>query len=117
MRLSHAYATFSVFLTIMMVESVAVAAPRQQGTNVKEGECELVSVGNYYCKVNGKCYYCTKSDKPDPNKDCYKETTCDPAVTRPGTKGTVRPPMTTQPPIMRRGVEGEQPTSSEKEGK
>lgn len=81
----------------------------KQGANVEEGKCEVVSVGNYYCKINGKCYYCTKETNPDPNKDCYKETTCDPAITRPGLKGTVRPPIGTNAPILRRGVEGEQP--------
>jgi len=100
-----------------MIPLTGIAAQRQQSTNVAEGKCEVVSVGNYFCKVDGKCYYCTKGEKPDPKKDCYKETTCAAATSRSGMKGSAQPPLSTSPPIQRRGVEGEQPTSSEKEGK
>lgn len=80
--------------------SLVHAAPRQSA-GVEEGKCEVVSVGNYYCKVNGKCYYCTKDTNPDPNKDCYKETTCDSVRSDPRRpkapmvpKGSVQPPLT-----------------------
>lgn len=143
MRQGRILFAVNVVLGLIVALPIAgLAAQRQQGVGIKDGECETVSVGNYYCKVNGKCYYCTKKDDPDPNKDCYKETTCDSAVSRPGIKGgMVRPPVGGRmqdapvspgvPPstlqrmpmvpntggVMQRGVEGEQPTSSEKEGK
>ncbi len=143
MKQFSAVLTLSALLGILVTLSTAGhAAQRQQGMGINDGECEVVSVGNYYCKVNGKCYYCTKKDNPDPNKDCYKETTCDSAVTRPGIKGgMVRPPTgglmqeapasPGVPPskfqrmpmapntggVRLRGVEGEQPTSSEQDGK
>jgi hypothetical protein len=101
---------------LVSLAGVVLAAPRQQSTNVEEGKCEVVSVGQYFCKIDGKCYYCDTGTNPDKNKNCYKETTCAAAV-RPGIKGTVRPPLSKNGPILRRGVEGEQPTSSEKEGK
>ncbi len=89
---------------ILSFPIAGTAAQRQQSVGIKDGECEVVSVGNYYCMVNGKCYYCTDSQ----GKSCYQETKCDSAVSRPGTKGgIVRPPTGMNAPIMRRGVDGE----------
>lgn len=99
-----------VALTLAMVP-LGLAAPIRQGTNVAEGQCETVSAGQYFCKINGKCYYCDTKTNPDPNKNCYKETTCAAAMTRPGLKGAVRP-FGGRAPIMRRGVEPE-PLASE----
>lgn len=100
----------NVVLGLIVALPVAgLAVQRQQGVGIKDGECEVVSVGNYYCKVNGKCYYCTDSQ----GKNCYQETKCDSAVSRPEAKGgMVRPPTGMNAPILRRGVEtGSAPTS------
>ena len=107
--------TPAVVTLVLTMVPASFAAPIQQGTNVAEGKCETVSAGNYYCKVNGKCYYCTKKDNPNPNTDCYKETTCDAAMTRPGFKGMMRPPIGGA--IMRRGIESESPTVDEEQSK
>ncbi len=105
MRQFRIFFLLSVFLGLVIaIPTVGLAAPRQQGTNA-ETTCEVVSVGQYYCKINDKCYYCDTKTNPDPNKNC-RETKCDKALTRPGIKGTMRPPSGG---VLRRGVEGEQP--------
>lgn len=57
----------------LTVASIGEAAPIQQGTNIEEGKCETVSVGQYFCKINGKCYYCDTKTNPDPNTNCYRK--------------------------------------------
>jgi hypothetical protein len=32
--------------------------------------CEVVSVGTFYCTIDGKGYYCTTDSNPDKDKDC-----------------------------------------------
>jgi hypothetical protein len=113
MTRSNAYVALGALLGLVIaIPTVGLAAPRQQGTNVAEGECEDYGDGTMVCKVDGKCYYCRTSGKPD----CL-ETTCDQVRPAPGVKGTVRPSTGMNAPVRHRGVEGEQPTSSEKEGK
>lgn len=103
---------FNISLSLLLglvvaIPSISLAAPRQQGVGIKDGECEVVSVGQYLCKIDGKCYYCDTKTNPDKNKNCYKETTCAAATTRPGIKGNVRPPAGMNAPLLRRGIEGE----------
>lgn len=106
---------FAVVALIFAMVPLGEAAPIRQSTNIEEGKCETVSVGQYFCKINGKCYYCDTKTNPDPNKNCYKETTCAAAITRPGLKGTMRPPIGGA--IMRRGIENESPTVEGEQGK
>lgn len=104
-----------VILTVgLSIATVGEAAPIRQGTNA-EATCETVSVGQYYCKIDGKCYYCDTKTNPDPNKNC-RSTKCEAAMVNPGLKGAVRPQFGARPPIMRRGVEPGPPVSGEQTG-
>jgi hypothetical protein len=111
-RFRSSLLAFAAGTLALTFASIGEAAPIQQGTNIEEGKCETVSVGQYFCKINGKCYYCDTKTNPDPNKNCYKETTCTAATMNPGLKGAVRP-FGGRAPIMRRGVEPESPASQE----
>lgn len=108
-RFRSSLLAFAAGTMALTVASIAEAAPIQQGTNIEEGKCETVSVGQYFCKINGKCYYCDTKTNPDPNKNCYKETTCTAVMTNPA----LRRPFGGRAPIMRRGVEGDTPASED----
>jgi hypothetical protein len=114
-RFRSSLLAFAAGTLALTLASIGEAAPIQQGTNIEEGKCETVSVGQYFCKINGKCYYCDTKTNPDPNKNCYKETTCTAAMTKPGFKGMVRPPIGGR--IMRRGVEDEPPAAEPEQDK
>ena len=58
-----------------------------------------MSIGNYLCKIDGKCYYCDTKTNPDMNKNCYKETTCDKTMTVQPRPSVPRVPV--QPPVAR----------------
>jgi hypothetical protein len=60
----------------MFLATAAIAAAMQESVGVDEGKCEVISVGFYFCKINGKCYSCGKNKDIDPKKDCFKEETC-----------------------------------------
>ena len=45
------------------------AAQRNNGASI-DSNCEVVSVGNSYCTIDGKGYYCTTGTSPDKGKDC-----------------------------------------------
>ena len=45
-------------------------AVQNNGGSASETTCEVVSVGNWYCTIDGKGYYCTTPKNPDKNKDC-----------------------------------------------
>lgn len=87
------------------------AAPIRQGTNA-ETTCEVVSVGQWYCTIDGKGYYCDTKTNPDPNKNCR------PARVAPsGPKGAINQGLLQNRPIMRRGIESDSPTVKEEQGK
>jgi hypothetical protein len=46
-----------------------------------ESSCEVVSVGQWYCTIGGKGYYCTSPNPKDVNKECRA------ALTMPGGPG------------------------------
>lgn len=103
-----------VTLSLSMV-AVSSAAPIRQGTNA-ETTCEVVSVGQWYCTIDGKGYYCDTKTNPDPNKNCR------PARVAPsGPKGAINQGTLQNRPIMRRGVDGQSatpsPTVPEEQGK
>lgn len=108
-RFRSSLIAFAVGTLAVTMPVLGEAAPIQQGTNIEEGKCETVSVGQYFCKINGKCYYCDTKTNPDPNKNCYKETSCAAATMNPG----IKRPFGGRAPIMRRGVEPEPPASEE----
>jgi len=69
-RWRRSLAAMSVSALVALVNlSVSTAAPRQQGTNA-DTTCEVVSVGQWYCTIDGKGYYCDTDKNPDPNKNC-----------------------------------------------
>lgn len=74
----------------LLLATAATAAPIQENVGIGEGQCEVVNAGQYYCKVNGKCYYCTKNKDVNPGTDCYKETQCTLATE---ITNTMAPPM------------------------
>lgn len=76
----------------LLLATAAAAAPIEEGIGIEEGKCEVVSVGQYFCKIGGKCYYCGKNKDVDPKRDCYKEDTCAAAMGQPGGEGVVKPP-------------------------
>lgn len=84
----------TLFMTVISVwlATAAVAAPIEEGIGIEEGKCEVVSVGQYFCKIGGKCYSCVKSKDVDPRKDCYKEETCAAAMVQPDDNGLVKHP-------------------------
>lgn len=47
----------------------AGAASNGNGASI-DANCEVVSVGNFYCTIDGKGYYCITGTSPDKNKDC-----------------------------------------------
>lgn len=96
----------------LLLATAATAAPIQESVGVGEGQCEVVSAGQYYCKVNGKCYYCTKNKDINPSTDCYKETQCASAS---GVTSTMTPPM--RATRMPREVERLQLVWTESQGK
>lgn len=97
-----------VALSLSMV-AASSAAPIRQGTNA-ETTCEVVSVGQWYCTIDGKGYYCDTKTNPDPNKNCR------PARVAPsGPKGAQG--MLKNQPIMRRGIDNESPTVDEEQNK
>jgi hypothetical protein len=51
-----------------------------------------VSVGQWVCMINGKCYFCGTPDNPDPQKDCHTEVSCDDLATRRTPHPGVSPP-------------------------
>ena len=66
----------TALMTIMalFLASAATAAPIEESVGVDEGKCEVVSVGLWFCKINGKCYACGKNKDIDPKKDCIEDT-------------------------------------------
>lgn len=76
----------------LFLASAATAAPIEESVGVDEGKCEVVSVGLWFCKINGKCYSCGKNKDIDPKKDCLKEETCAAAMGQPDTNHVVTRP-------------------------
>ena len=83
------------FVSALCFTSTSVAVPRQQGTSA-ETTCEVVSVGQWYCTIDGKGYYCDTNNNPDKNKNCRPERT---APT--GPKAPLVPKAPVQPPATR----------------
>ncbi len=77
----------SVFLA-----TVAIAAPMEERVGVDEGQCEVISAGFWFCKIDGKCYSCGKNKDIDPKRDCFKEETCMAAMSKPGVEDFVKRP-------------------------
>lgn len=99
-----------VTLNLSMV-SPSSAAPIRQG-NSADASCEVVSVGQWYCTIDGKGYYCDTKTNPDPNKNCR------PARMAPsGPKGALNQGLLQNRPIMRRGIDSESPTVEGEQGK
>ena len=92
-----------VTLSLSMV-ALSSAAPIRQGTNA-ESTCEVVSVGQWYCTIDGKGYYCDTKTNPDPNKNCRPS-----RMAPSGPKGAINQGLLQNRPIMRRGIESESPT-------
>lgn len=79
------------------------AAPIRQGTSA-DASCEVVSIGQWYCTIDGKGYYCDTNNNPDKNKNCR------PARLAPtGPKGNLNQGMLRNQQILRRGLEGDSP--------
>ena len=76
----------------LLLATAATAAPIEESVGVDEGKCEVVSAGNFFCKINGKCYYCMKNKDINPKTDCYKEDTCAAALVQPDANGLVTRP-------------------------
>lgn len=76
----------------VLLATAATAAPIEESIGVDEGKCETISIGFYFCKINGKCYSCGKNKDIDPKKDCFKEETCAVAMNQPHGEGLVKPP-------------------------
>jgi hypothetical protein len=94
-RCRRRLAVTALLLLAVTNSAVTSAAPRQKGTNA-ETTCEVVSLGQWYCTIDGKGYYCDTNDKPDKNKNCR------PARTAPsGPKGQTAPKVPVQPPVSR----------------
>lgn len=66
-----------------------VGAVQKSNGSAGETTCEVVSVGNWYCTIDGKGYYCTTPTNPDKNKDCIAAKT-----TKGGNKNISRVPGT-----------------------
>ena len=47
----------------------SLAKPIQHGTSA-ETSCEVVSVGQWLCTIDGIKYYCDTKTNPDPKKNC-----------------------------------------------
>ena len=62
-------ATMTLFALPLEVGQVRAAINNGGGAGI-DSNCEVVSVGNYYCTIDGKGYYCTTGTSPDKNKDC-----------------------------------------------
>jgi len=84
----------TALMTIMalFLASTATAAPIEESVGVDEGKCEVVSVGLWFCKIDGKCYSCGKNRDIDPKKDCFKEEACAAAMIEPDATGLVTRP-------------------------
>lgn len=84
----------TLFLTVFSVglATAAMAAPIQVNIGVDEGKCEVVSVGQFLCKIGGKCYYCDRNKDVNPKKHCYEETTCAAAMGQSDDNGLVTRP-------------------------
>lgn len=55
--------------------SIGMAAPRQQRFST-ETTCEVVSIGQWYCTIDGKGYYCDTNKNT--NKNCRTANTTAP---------------------------------------
>jgi hypothetical protein len=85
----------SAMIALMLTHlSIGIAAPRRQGPNA-ETTCEVVSVGQWYCTIDGKGYYCDTNKNPDKNKNCRPART---VPTRP--KGQMAP-LSPKSPVVR----------------
>ncbi len=101
-------AAVGIFLSMV---DVGAAASRQQGGSA-DTSCEVVSVGQWYCTIDGKGYYCDTNSNPDKNKNCR------PARIVPGgPRGALNPGMLRNQQIMRRGVDGESAATEDTAGK
>ena len=60
----------TIGLAAALAAGSAHATQNNNGGSADGTTCEVVSVGNWYCTIDGKGYYCTKKDNPDKNKDC-----------------------------------------------
>lgn len=133
-------ATSSLLITVLLAASPADAlakpkAPRTGMHNCTVGELNGIdaqdSDANNHCILNGGTMYCDNTGysccttAPNGTETCVGQD-WERRRPQPGLKpGTFRPPgtlppkqqPTMSPPVIRRGVEGEQQTSSEKEGK
>lgn len=76
----------------LLLVSAATAAPIEESVGVDEGKCEVISVGFYFCKINGKCYSCGKNKDIDPKKDCFKEEACAVDMSQPNSNHVVTRP-------------------------
>ena len=105
LRRSHSVPYSLIAISVLALDwgiaSTGNAAPIRQGTGA-DATCEVVSVGQWYCTIDGKGYYCDTNNNPDKNKNCR------PARIAPtGPKGNLNQGMLRNQQIMRRGVEGD----------
>lgn len=84
--------TLCMTVISMFLATAAMASPIEETVGIDEGKCEVISVGFYFCKINGKCYSCGKNKDIDPKKDCFKEETCMAAMSQPGVEDFVTRP-------------------------
>jgi hypothetical protein len=59
----------AIALPLCLATGSANAMQNNHG-GANDTTCEVVSVGNWYCTIDGKGYYCTTPKNPDKNKDC-----------------------------------------------
>lgn len=83
---------FMVIGISLFLASAATAAPIEESVGVDEGKCEVVSVGLWFCKIDGKCYSCGKNKDVDPKRDCLPEERCAAAMIAPDATGLVTRP-------------------------
>ncbi|MEO8325323.1 MAG: hypothetical protein ABI618_05700, partial [Nitrospirota bacterium] len=56
-RLRSGFTIVAVLTLSLSMVALSSAAPIRQGTTA-ESTCEVVSVGQWYCTIDGKGYYC-----------------------------------------------------------
>ncbi|MBX3235531.1 MAG: hypothetical protein KF814_05220 [Nitrospiraceae bacterium] len=115
LRRSHSVPYSLIAISVLALDwgiaSTGNAAPIRQGTGA-DATCEVVSVGQWYCTIDGKGYYCDTNNNPDKNKNCR------PARIAPtGPKGNLNQGMLRNQQIMRRGVEGDATATEGEAGK